>query len=134
MLREDGWHHLDLPAIAENDEDIPIGPGVVYRRRPGEALHPQREPIAVLEDVRRQMGSRNFSAQYLQRPVPLEGNLVKRAWIEWYDSLPTARRRAGRAELGHREHYRRIPRLVGLHHVADRQAALLSPRRLAWAS
>ncbi len=29
-----------------------------------------------------------FSAQYLQRPVPLEGNLIKRAWIKWYETAP----------------------------------------------
>ena len=34
------------------------------------------------------MGSLTFSAQYLQRPVPLEGNLVKRDWIKWYDRAP----------------------------------------------
>jgi len=34
------------------------------------------------------MGSLTFSAQYLQRPVPLEGNLIKRAWIKWYETAP----------------------------------------------
>jgi len=88
LLREGGWHHLDLPAIAENDEEIPIGHGVVHRRRKGETLHPAREPLALLEEIRREMGSLTFSAQYLQRPVPLEGNLIKRAWIKWYDTAP----------------------------------------------
>ena len=88
LLREDGWYHLDLPAIAENDQEIPIGPGVVHRRRKGEALHPAREPLALLEEIRREMGSLTFSAQYLQRPVPLEGNLIKRAWIKWYETAP----------------------------------------------
>jgi predicted phage terminase large subunit-like protein len=89
LLREGGWNHLDLPAIAQTDEDIPIGPDVVHRRQYGEALHPAREPLAVLEEIRREMGSVAFSAQYLQRPVPLEGNLIKRDWIQWYDNLPT---------------------------------------------
>ncbi len=34
------------------------------------------------------MGSLAFSAQYLQRPVPLEGNLIKRGWIQWYENVP----------------------------------------------
>jgi predicted phage terminase large subunit-like protein len=89
LLREGGWHHLDLPAIAENDQEIPIGPGVVHCRKKGEALHPAREPLAVLEKIKRAMGSLTFSAQYLQRPVPLEGNLVKRDWIKWYENVPT---------------------------------------------
>lgn len=89
LLREDGWHQLNLPAIAENDEEIPTGPSVVHRRSKGEVLHPAREPLALLEEIRREMGSLTFSAQYLQRPVPLEGNLIKRVWIKWYDSAPT---------------------------------------------
>jgi predicted phage terminase large subunit-like protein len=88
LLREDGWRHLDLPAIAEDDQEIPIGPDVVHRRHKGEVLHPEREPLALLEEIRREMGSLTFSAQYLQRPVPLEGNLIKRAWIKWYESAP----------------------------------------------
>jgi predicted phage terminase large subunit-like protein len=39
-----------------------------------------------LDDIRRQIGSLAFSAQYLQRPVPIEGNLIRRSWIQWYDS------------------------------------------------
>ena len=33
-----------------------------------------------------------FSAQYQQRPVPLEGNLVRRAWLQYYEpaELPAA--------------------------------------------
>jgi predicted phage terminase large subunit-like protein len=88
LLRDDGWYHLNLPAIAENDQEIPIGPGVVHRCRKGDALHPAREPLELLDEIRRAMGSLTFSAQYLQRPVPLEGNLVKRDWIKWYDRAP----------------------------------------------
>jgi predicted phage terminase large subunit-like protein len=89
LLRENGWHHLDLPAIAENDQDILVGPGAVHRRRKGEVLHPARESLALLEEIRREMGSLTFSAQYLQRPVPLEGNLIKRDWIKWYETTPS---------------------------------------------
>jgi predicted phage terminase large subunit-like protein len=88
LLTEGGWHHLDLPAIAQEDQEVPIGPDAVHRRRKGEALHPEREPLALLEGIKREMGSLTFSAQYLQRPVPPEGNLIKRGWIKWYDSPP----------------------------------------------
>ena len=89
LLREGGWAHLNLPAIAEEDQEIPVGPGVVHRRKKGDALHPERESVAVLEMIKREMGSIAFSAQYLQRPIPLEGNIIKRAWIKWYDSPPS---------------------------------------------
>ena len=89
LLREEGWRHLDLPAIAEEDQEIPIAPGVVHRRQKGEVLHPTRESLAVLEEIKHEMGSLAFSSQYLQRPVPLEGNLIKRDWLKWYDALPS---------------------------------------------
>jgi predicted phage terminase large subunit-like protein len=92
LLRDEGWHHLDLPAIAEEDQEIPIGPCVMHRRKKGEVLHPARESLAVLEQIKREMGSLAFSAQYLQRPVPLEGNLIKRDWLKRYDSLPSRER------------------------------------------
>src|SRR5258708_17697797 len=30
------------------------------------------------------MGLMDFSAQYLQRPIPIEGNLIKRDWLKTY--------------------------------------------------
>jgi hypothetical protein len=89
LLRDAGvWRHLDLPAIAEEDQKIQIGPDKFYHRKRGEALHPERESLAQLEEIRREMTSLSFSAQYLQRPVPLEGNLIKRSWLHYYDDDP----------------------------------------------
>jgi len=88
LLEQGGWNHLDLPAIAEVDEAIPLGPAREYVRRAGHVLHPEREPRAVLEEIRRAMGSLEFSAQYQQRPIPLGGNLVKWAWFRTHEHPP----------------------------------------------
>lgn len=88
LLRDGGWDHLDIPAIAQEDQQIPIGPTAVHSCRNGDVLHPARESRATLDATRREMGSLAFSAQYLQRPIPLEGNLVRRSWIKWYDQMP----------------------------------------------
>jgi predicted phage terminase large subunit-like protein len=88
LSKEEVWDHLNLPAIAEVDEVIPIGPGKVYVRKAGELLHAAREPQEVLDRLRRELGSFSFSAQYQQRPVPLEGELIKAAWFRIYDELP----------------------------------------------
>ena len=90
LLDQGGWHHLDLPAIATEDQNIRIGPDPedVHRRKEGEVLHPEREPRATLDRIKADLGSLAFSAQYQQRPIPLEGNLVKREWFKLYDDPP----------------------------------------------
>jgi hypothetical protein len=82
------WTVLSLPAIAEVDDQIPIGQ--VHCRRAGEALHPEHESLAALERLRREVGSDVFAAQYQQAPVPPGGAMIKRQWLRYYakDDLP----------------------------------------------
>jgi predicted phage terminase large subunit-like protein len=49
---------------------------------------PERESQEVLDRIKAEIGSLMFSAQYQQRPVPVEGNLVKRDWFRFYDQPP----------------------------------------------
>ena len=88
LERDDSWTHLTLPAIADSEEEIEIGPGEFHRRAPGEVLHSEREPIAALNDLRDGMGSQAFSAQYQQAPVPSGGALVQRSWFRSYNRAP----------------------------------------------
>ena len=87
VLEQEGWTHLQLPAIALADESFPLladGPwrGQRVGRRVGEALHPAREPLEVLARVRAEIGTYVFDAQYQQTPVPVGGNLLQRAWFQ----------------------------------------------------
>jgi predicted phage terminase large subunit-like protein len=84
LIESGGWDQLSLPAIAIHDETIPLPGGKVHHRREGEALHPEREPCAVLDDQKATMGSMDFEAQYQQRPIPAMGNLVKADWLRTY--------------------------------------------------
>lgn len=88
LAKEEPWETLVLPAIAPTDLDISVGDDRLYRFRKGAALHPAREPLAVLEALRREMGGDLFSAQYLQEPVPPGGSMFKRQWIQRYDPTP----------------------------------------------
>src|ERR1017187_5309648 len=88
LLQKEPWVHLNLPAIAEVDQEVAIGPNLVHHRAAGEVLHEAREPGPVLNRIRRTLGSFNFSAQYQQCPVPLEGEVVKWQWFGRYDDLP----------------------------------------------
>jgi len=82
------WEHLNLPAFAEQEECIALGNGRHTMRHRDDVLHPEREPREHLEQMRRAMGHYHFSAQYQQRPVPVEGNIVKREWFPLLDTMP----------------------------------------------
>ena len=88
LLPRGDWHHLNLPAIAERDQLIVLGPHNTHDRKPGEVLHPERESLQTLMRIKAEIGSLAFSAQYQQRPVPHEGNLIRRRWLRYYDQLP----------------------------------------------
>jgi len=88
LIEQGGWFHLNLPAIAEEEERVPIGEGRTILRRPGDILHPERESKEDLENLKRDMGSYTFAGQYQQSPVPIGGGLVKAHWLQTYDELP----------------------------------------------
>jgi predicted phage terminase large subunit-like protein len=92
LLRgSDEWTVLSLPAIAEQDERIPIGNGQVHFRRAGDVLHPQRQSREPLERLRAKQPE-VFAAQYQQRPVASGGAMIKRDSVRRYDQLPTSGR------------------------------------------
>lgn len=87
VLKQGGWELLRFPAIAEEDENYFLQ--TPYRRkrfarRRGEALHPDRESLEVLAQMREIMGEYNFSGQYQQAPSPLGGGMIKRQWFRSY--------------------------------------------------
>ena len=91
VLERDDWEMVSLPAIATKDTCHRLSnvPGDVYRRRVGELLHVEREPMAVLEQMRRAQGSLTFQAQYQQDPAPIGGNVIQRSWLRSYDIPPS---------------------------------------------
>ena len=87
-LLEKEFPELRITAIAENDEDIAIGPNRFHHRKVGELLDPAREGPEELERQKRLMGSIAFHAQYQQNPVVPEGNLIQMDWFGSYDERP----------------------------------------------
>ena len=83
VLRQGGWTHVDLPAIAVEEQVFELGAGKWHLRRVGDLLHPERENAEALQALKREIGSMMFSAQYQQQPVPLEGNLIRRGWFRY---------------------------------------------------
>ena len=62
----------------------PFGRARIHIRHAGEALHPEREPLEVLQEIRQTIGEYNFAGQYQQAPAPLEGGMIKMSWFKTY--------------------------------------------------
>lgn len=84
LLERGDFEHICLPALADAEIRIPIRPGREFVRLPGEALHAKREPVEELERIKRMLGSQIFAAQYLQQPVPAQGNMVRKEWLHFW--------------------------------------------------
>src|SRR5262249_2267013 len=87
LLEQGGFEVLNLPAIAQRTETFELGEGRSYTRQKGELLHPAHEPADVLRELKRNMGSIAFSAQYQQSPIPSGGTIIKRKWLTSYDDI-----------------------------------------------
>jgi predicted phage terminase large subunit-like protein len=88
VLEQEHWEVLSFPAIAERDETHVIEDlyGTRYfRRKCGEALHPERESLATYQATRQAIGEYNFASQYQQDPAPLGGAMVKTEWLRFYE-------------------------------------------------
>jgi predicted phage terminase large subunit-like protein len=88
LLSKGGWLHRSFQAIAMDDEYWELSNGRYYTRLTGDVLHPQHEPKSVLDDLKRDLGTLNFSAQYQQHPIPVEGNIIRKEWFRYFTSLP----------------------------------------------
>jgi predicted phage terminase large subunit-like protein len=89
LIEAGGWDHLNLPAIAMEDEYIEIAKDRFHHRCVGEALHAEREPPEVLEILRSTMGAYHFNSKYQQAPIPEEGNLIRPSWFRTFSTPPT---------------------------------------------
>ena len=83
-----GWPLVSFPLYDTQERIYELGGGLTYLRLVGELLQPGRDSLASYEQTRIQIGSALFNAQYLQAPIPAEGNMVKRDGVAYYTSPP----------------------------------------------
>lgn len=87
------WDLVRLPALAEAHD--PQSPDPLLRvpdllgRRPGEVIEPERFSLDAVRARAAALGSYLASGLEQQRPAPVEGGEVKRAWWKWTTTLPT---------------------------------------------
>lgn len=88
VLRKGGWDELRLPAIAREDQRIPLTRGRFHQRREGVPIMPQRQSRAYL--LQRQAEEPYvYAAQYDQDPIGRIGAFVRPDWFGTYDEPPT---------------------------------------------
>lgn len=88
LLEQEGWTHVRLPAIAEEAKSYPLYNGRVHKRAPLEFLQPARMGKVELDELRKQLGTSVFEAQYQQNPIPPGGNLLRWDWFRFYEKPP----------------------------------------------
>jgi predicted phage terminase large subunit-like protein len=94
LQNETGFEVLNLPAVAQSTTTYDLGGGRTHVREAGDLLHPARETAEVLREIKKNMGSMLFSAQYQQSPEPAGGKIIKRKMLRYYseiEPLPTDR-------------------------------------------
>ena len=88
VLAQEPWEVLSLPALAEEHEvhqfDDVLGRHR-FVRRVGDALHPERDSIETLAQIRSTVGEYVFASQYQQSPVSTAGIIVRTKWLRFYD-------------------------------------------------
>lgn len=89
LLEKGGFTHLSLPAIAPEATCLDFG-RIRKRRSVGELLHPAREDAALLERAKHELGAQAFAAQYQQQPLPEQGSMLQRRWLQRHASPPVS--------------------------------------------
>lgn len=75
ILAEDPeWEIVDLPAIAEHDEEF---------RTEGEALWPSQYSIEELRSIEKEIGTELFSALYQQSPISFKSQVFKKSYFKY---------------------------------------------------
>lgn len=92
LLEKGTYRHLNLPAIAEEEEVIQLWGGKTHRRKVRDLLSPGRLDKETLDRLHLEMGSATFNCQYQQNPIAPDGSPLRWEWFGTY-AKPPARER-----------------------------------------
>ncbi len=87
LQSSNGWEILKIPALASKDIEYNFGKfHKIYKE--GEILDDIRNTRDFLQNLEREIGSRNYAAQFLQEPLPANYHLLSRQNIHYFEKLP----------------------------------------------
>jgi len=78
QMAHENWTVLNLPAICDEEDDL-LG------REIGTPLWETDYPIETLDLIKETIGTREWNAQYQQRPLPAKGGLMDLGWLNKYN-------------------------------------------------
>lgn len=87
----EGWHIVNMPAVAE-DRPLSFPATCVVEpdeRQEGDALCPERYDADKLRRIMRRLGSYFWAALFQQRPAPRDGDMFRRQWFTIVQALPS---------------------------------------------
>ena len=77
------FHVISYPAIAEHDEP---------HRKQGEALHPERFSLEILNEIKSTLSTADWLSLYQQKPVPEGGAIFETSKLRYYDETSEPKR------------------------------------------
>lgn len=81
------WELLKIPMVAPKNLFYTIRQKE-YEFKQDEILNSKRDNVAFITKIEKEMGARNFVAQFLQEPLPSNYNLLSEEDISFYHDLP----------------------------------------------
>jgi predicted phage terminase large subunit-like protein len=87
LFKKDNWEVLKIPAVSEVAQKIRFN-NFHYIRKKGELLCEAREGRKEIANIKKELGTYAFSAQYQQEPIDIQNGLIKRKWFMRYTKLP----------------------------------------------
>ncbi len=81
------WILLKIPAIAEQDMEYKIGKFHKFYQE-NEILNKHCDQRDFLINIEKEIGSRNYAAQFLQKPLPSNYNLLSLNNIHYFEEIP----------------------------------------------
>lgn len=79
---------LKIPARADDPITYDLGGGLYHTFSTGDFLQEERFGPREFQAKRTEMGSKDFSAQYQQEPLPSDGGVLQWDWFRQCDTLP----------------------------------------------
>ncbi|MGQ0588124.1 MAG: phage terminase large subunit [Sphingosinicella sp.] len=89
LIEAGGYETIIIPAIAKREMSFEmVRGGIKGVIKPGRILMESRQGKAELDQLRHEMGERDFEAQYNQEPLPPGGTTFKAGWLKRYAEPP----------------------------------------------